>query len=36
MNMRNLVCLAGSAAFAVVAFGQQPTLTVKQRSSQGR
>ena len=28
MNMRNLVCLAGSAAFAVVAFGQQPTLTV--------
>ena len=23
MNMRNLVCLAGSAAFAVVAFGQQ-------------
>ena len=28
MNMRNLVCLAGSTAFAVVAFGQQPTLTV--------
>ena len=28
MNLRNLVCLAGSAAFAVVAFGQQPTLTV--------
>jgi hypothetical protein len=28
MNLRNLVCLAGSAAFAFVAFGQQPTLTV--------
>ena len=28
MNLRNLVCLAGSTAFAVLAFGQQPTLTV--------
>ena len=28
MNLRNLVCLAGSVAFAALAFGQQPTLTI--------
>lgn len=28
MNLRNLVCLAGLAAFAVLALGQQPMLTV--------